>query len=466
MGIALTTASGLVGAEELFVRPASAAVRPAPWQLPAVQYDFGNYIAPAEQINGTMFRFGPLYTAFVPAVLRRNPTREDRLLLAAMLDEVELRYPYSPAGAMMVVSYGLPYFERFPQSLFRKLVPTSNDGSGDSAFLEAVPSPTDVTSGGSVTKATFNVPVQIEANEVLFSIRSDSLKIVNDIIGFLQGSGRLAGQSSPLRSTLLNFQETRLMFVQPGLPRQIANGAGLSYASEINPQSPMWMGFSSQQVNGGGPVAITTMAGNSSAKLTNAKPGDYFALAAIQHFSHNILDLAAFYSKPHENYAERVGYMFRSNPLPTPQTGDGFTNGGGTAWVPNQFNGTGDAAANAAGTGTVDGVGRFGHLNALQRSSRAADGTPIHNRMDGTGFDSMDVPGGSQQPKLQFSIFVPSSQFFATMRTSQASTDLATQNNVTPLEQGIERFMTATRRQNFLVPPRSLRALPFVELVG
>jgi hypothetical protein len=52
------------------------------------------------------------------------------------------------------------------------------------------------------------------------------------------------------------------------------------------------------------------------------------------------------------------------------------------------------------------------------------------------------------------------------MRTSQASTDLATQNNVTPLEQGIERFMTATRRQNFLVPPRSLRALPFVELVG
>jgi hypothetical protein len=48
-----------------------------------------------------------------------------------------------------------------------------------------------------------------------------------------------------------------------------------------------------------------------------------------------------------------------------------------------------------------------------KRSSRAADGTPIHLRMDGPG---------------------------------------------------LERFLTATRRQNFLIPPRRHRAFPLVEL--
>jgi hypothetical protein len=156
--------------------------------------------------------------------------------------------------------------------------------------------------------------------------------------------------------------------------------------------------------------------------------------------------------------------MFRSNPVPAAQTGDGFTNGGGTAWVANQFDGVNDASSNATGAGTADGKPRYGHLNALQRVSRAADGTPTHIRMDGPGFDTLDVPDGSSQPKLQFSIFVPTAQFFAQMRTAQASADLAAKYDVSPFEQGIERFLTTTRRQNFLVPPRSHRSLPLVEL--
>jgi hypothetical protein len=75
------------------------------------------------------------------------------------------------------------------------------------------------------------------------------------------------------------------------------------------------------------------------------------------------------------------------------------------------------------------------------------------------------VPDGSQQPKLQFSIFVPTADFFATMRRNQASLDLAQQYNVPPENLGLERFITATRRQNFLVPPRRHRAFPLLELV-
>jgi hypothetical protein len=50
------------------------------------------------------------------------------------------------------------------------------------------------------------------------------------------------------------------------------------------------------------------------------------------------------------------------------------------------------------------------------------------------------------------------------MRSHQASVDLARAHAVPEDDQGIERFLTASRRQNFLVPPRRHRAFPLIEL--
>jgi hypothetical protein len=97
--------------------------------------------------------------------------------------------------------------------------------------------------------------------------------------------------------------------------------------------------------------------------------------------------------------------------------------------------------------------------------------------MDGPGVDAMDVPAfqtfpgqpatpaGSPQFKLQFLIFVPTADFFAQLRTNAAAQDL--QHEFLDDEDddnGLERFLTATRRQNFLVPPRRHRAFPLLEL--
>jgi hypothetical protein len=142
---------------------------------------------------------------------------------------------------------------------------------------------------------------------------------------------------------------------------------------------------------------------------------------------------------------------------------DQYADGGGPALLPNQNRGPHYAARTAQGIGTAGGERRMGHLSCLQRSSRAADGTPIHLRMDGPGYDAMDVPDGTAQPKLQFTIFVPSAEFFRTLRTSQASLDLQRTYGVRPEDNGLERFITATRRQNFLVPPRRHRAFPLTE---
>jgi hypothetical protein len=345
---------------------------------------------------------------------------------------------------------------------------------------EAVPSPTDVSGQNpGITKLRFNVPVQIESNDLLITIRGDDSSYVADVVSWLGGSNVLVGRpiASPAFAGLLTFTSSRAMFQQMGLPRYVAGVNNLPFAPFIHPQSPMWMGFADQQVDGSGPAAITTCAGNASARLTTAVAGDYFDNASVQHLAHDILDMAQFFDLDASGtpgsdgtFTERVQYMFRSTPPPSTGNADQFTNGGGPSFLDNRFEGTGDALASAQGIGTpIDPTTgqhehRMGHLSCLQRSSRAGDTTPIHVRMDGPGFDSMDVPDGSNQPKLQFTVFVPSADFFRTMRVNQASLDLAAQNAVATTDNGLERFITATRRQNFLIPPRRHRAFPLLEL--
>jgi hypothetical protein len=282
----------------------------------------------------------------------------------------------------------------------------------------------------------------------------------------LGGSNTLNGRhvTSPAFANLFTITSTRLMFVQRGLPRQIANDHKLPFAAQIHPQSPMWMGFADQQVSGSGSAIMTTFQGSNGTHLTTARPGDYFADGSIQHLAHDIQDLVQFYDPSKETYQERVQYMFRSNPIPSLGNADQFTNGGGPTFLPNVYQGRDDALHNAQAINTFNGEHRMGHLAALQRSSRAADGTPLHIRTDGPGFDSMDVPDGTNQPKLQFSIYVPTSEFFRVMRVNAASLDLVEANQVDEEDNGLERFITATRRQNYLVPSRLHRAFPLVEL--
>ncbi len=107
---------------------------------------------------------------------------------------------------------------------------------------------------------------------------------------------------------------------------------------------------------------------------------------------------------------------------------------------------------------------RTGPLFCLQRTSRAADGTPLHIRMDGPGFDAMAVPGGASVPKLQFTIFRADAEFFRTLRTSQASLDLQNKYSVSVEDNGLERFLTPPggRTSRFPAPSPSRTSLTSV----
>jgi hypothetical protein len=441
-----------------------------------IQFDISAFLAVPPATYGTevQFQMPPVHTVFLTAALDRTPTRADQAEMARALGLLERFYRWSAAELVTFVGYGLPYFGRLPGSLVAAHMPRLASDTARYVLEEARPGPTDVSQGNpGISKLRYNVGVAIEHNDLLFTLRGDNPEILADVLAWFAGSNRLRGRRvpSPAWDGLVRFTSSRHMFVQMGLPKAVARRHGLPYADYIAHRSPMWMGFADQQVNGAGPAAICTFAGNSSAHLTTASRGDYFDYGSIQHLSHVILDMLQFFdmdgpsSSPGSDgeFTERVQYMFHAPPIAEGNS-DQYADGGGPALLPNQNRGPHYALRTAQGIGTVNGERRMGHLSCLQRSSRAADGTPIHIRMDGPGFDAMDVPGGAAVPKLQFTIFVPSADFFARMRTSQASLDLQRTYAVDPGDNGLERFITATRRQNFLVPPRRHRAFPLTEL--
>ena len=471
-GVLTGTLATLAMLEELSWVPQREAF--AATSFPDVQFNIAPFTAPAQTFDGISVAMPPINTTFLTAKLARTPSKADAPRMEQALTTIEGNYPYAAGGVMTHVAYSDNYFGRLPSSLVNSRVPRTLDGN-QPVLKRAVAGPTDVAPGAHVMqlrRAAFNVPLALENNDVLFTVRGDDSSFVADVVAWLSGSNRLKGNSvtSPRFDAGLTITSTRLMFVQPGLPRNMAARNGLSFESFVNPFSPMWMGFADQQVNASAPAQNVTFVGGGGIKLTNATAGDYFDNGAIQHLSHVLLDLEQFYlngnaeDDPREPFDERVQYMFES-PQQVEQASDPFLNGGGPtnlskrgAFLANVFHGS-DAAQKSAQQ-----FARIGHLSALHRSGRTADGRPIHLRIDGPGFDALDTTNNRPTPKLQFSGFFPSADFFARLRTSQGSVDLLQQFNLDEDDHGLERFITATRRQNFLIPPRRHRAFPLIEL--
>jgi hypothetical protein len=83
-----------------------------------------------------------------------------------------------------------------------------------------------------------------------------------------------------------------------------------------------------------------TFRGADGIRFTTARAGDHFDNGANQHLSDDILDLQQFYDVDDQGvhsadavFTERVQYMFRSTPPPSPGNADQYTNGGGPAFL-------------------------------------------------------------------------------------------------------------------------------------
>ena len=155
--------------------------------LPDIQFDIGSFLASPVTHNdggGTVTaQFPPVFTAFATVRLGGRPNSNDQHALATALANIEQAYSFSPSGVFTFVAYGLPYFRRFSSSLFGQQVPRLTSNRSRFALEEAVPSPTDVSSvNPGVTKQTFNVPAQIESNDMVFEIRSAATRRQNFLV--------------------------------------------------------------------------------------------------------------------------------------------------------------------------------------------------------------------------------------------------------------------------------------------
>jgi hypothetical protein len=328
--------------------PTRQTVAPPPRGYPAGQYQIADYGLRVIGDAGVEVLVPPLWNLVITATLKRAPATRDQRRLEAALAAVESAYPYSPAGVFALVAYGLPYFRRslHPDVVAAHLPRMTADGAP--VLLDAIRFATD------------DPYTVLEAADLVFHLRSDTLEQLHDVWRALfGGSGTLAGRAAPEAdlSDLFAVTSVRTGFIGAGLPRRMAEQAGLAVASQIPQEAPLFMGFTSTQRLGQAEETAVRFEGLPDAAfppLTTARPGDYFAGGTTLHLSHLVEDLDGWYLLP---YAERLARMFNPGASAPP----------GRVTVPTDWLNPNPSAGDAA-------LGVLGHSAAIQRESRSRTG--------------------------------------------------------------------------------------------
>jgi hypothetical protein len=395
-------------------------------------------------------------TKWTAAALKAAKTRVENALV-----KVESPYPDTAAGLTIVVGWGLPYFsDVIGSTLSNKYLPAVPGTSPKQpAVIEAEQFPSDPST------------VVIENNHVMFKFRSDKQSILQSVESQLfenPSSGAYIGDLFDLTSKRMGFAGRG--FNQLSYAKTLATSRGVPSAGSIPNNAQLMMGFTSTQTQALGPDNIPSF--ETLRGVTDQWPGGYFAAGCAMHLSHLYLDLDTWYADP-AAYAERVGKMFNPRIASTAVKGT-VTIPNGPAQVSTRAQVDADAAA-----------GQAGHNSLLQQATRLPSdtvdnygrlrtkGTPIPVRED---FNTLDdpfawLPGDTAlragtAPGLHFVAFVPSHLAF---RKARMAMDGYMPDNttlpVTGRAAGINGIMTASHRQNYVIPPRKNRSFPLAELL-
>jgi hypothetical protein len=381
-----------------------------------------------------------------------------RNTLEDLLQGLDDDYEDTPAGLTVTVGWGLPYFrERVPGAAERH-VPIDRRASTTrrrrKALLDAIRFPSD-------PEETI-----LEGNDAVFLLRSDrfehiqagSTKIVDGLDGIFEATSIRKGFAGG------GFDGGK------GLPKALAQAAGVPGADLIPDGSELFLGFTSTQRHALGPPRIVNF---ETLGLVDLGPRGYFRGGTHMHLSHVFENLEAWYLD--FDFAERVDTTFRPRLQVEP----------GTKTVPQPP----QSAASARDVRTdFRRFGAIGHSSSMQSTTRlqadvlGADGTlyrkgtAIPQRAD---FNTLDNPffwtaqperdGMAEEPAagLHFVVFNPSSDDFHRNRLAMDGVlPDGTRIPFTPRArgQGFNSVLQTTHRQNFLVPPRRHRSFPLAEL--
>jgi hypothetical protein len=406
----------------------------------------------------------PLHHQVVTAKVRVEARQSDLLAARESLEEVltqlEERYEATPAGLAVTVAWGLPYFQRYVPGLAARHLPIDRRASQArerpaSALQDAIRFPSDPED------------TILEDNDVAVLVRSDDRDHVAD------GAERIFGEAADLfelTSVRKGFQGGGFTGAK-SLPKAMATAAGVPGADLIPDTAQLFLGFTSTQLHTQGQSAIANF---ETLGLIDVREG-YFRHGTHMHLSHLFEDLEAWYLD--FDFRERVDTTFRprlrakagAQTLPQP---------------PGRSVAEPDVEADFRRFGAIGHAASIQPSSRLQMDMRGADGrlyrkgTAVPLRAD---FNTLDNPFfWTADPErdrfdrqaaagLHFVSFNPSSDDFR--RNRLAMDGVLPGGARIPVEpraraQGLNSVLRTTHRQNFLVPPRSRRSFPLVELLG
>ena len=400
----------------------------------------------------------PLHHRIVTARVRK-PGRAAQARLEHALAAVEARYPSTAAGVGVTVGWGLPYFRRY--------VPKLADGRRYPSYLpsDLAASRAARTHVAAVVEATpfasDPAGVVIGSDDVVFQFRSDDVAHIDD------------AQAHVVLPHLFEVTSVRNGFVGggfgtgPGLAKQMALAAGVPGAELIVDGVQMFLGFTSTQKAAMAPDRIAsfeTLRGQ-----TDQKPGSFWAGGAAMHLSHLDEDLEAWWQTV--PFTDQLRAMTRPGLTVPDKT---YT----IAEDVTRVEDAGDVHADLAKFGGVGHSATLQTVTRLQADTRDAygvlrpRGTAIVQRAD---FNTLDNPfaqpatGASPAAGVHFVAFAPTTGLFnRARRAMDGALGGGSTLGLDPRDRalGFNRFVHATHRQNFVVPPRQHRSFPLAEFVS
>lgn len=339
--------------------------------------------------------------------LRTDPDESAREQVEDTFESLERAYAYDVEGLLFTVSYTPAYFETVgvesplpePESL------TSLESGGlDFDTFDAL-----------VHLASNSASVVLEAEEALFGevAEPNGVEMTADLTGVFE-----------------RVEPRRTGFVGDGLPREMAEEAGVDVPEELPEDAPFFMGFRSGFAESQAPESRVTI-----------QQGPYEG-GSTAHVETLDLQLRTWFQQ--DDHFLRVAQMFSPEHATEELVGETGERLGTSTGV------VGTIADRTAQDARSEGV--VGHAQKAARG-RDDDGTPPLLRRD---FNTLD----GDRPGVHFLSHQRTISDFVRVREAMTGGDVAGQGVGQRHNNGILQYIFVDRRGNYLTPPRRLRALP------
>ncbi|WP_418285099.1 DUF7405 family protein [Halorubrum sp. DTA46] len=357
----------------------------------------------------------PDHCVLVPLRLRTVPDDESRRQVESAFERLESAYDHDPTGLLFTVGYSSAYFDRLGGDDGVDGV----DGVDGADGVDApVPEPTALTSMESPEFDEFDAIVHLASDDPAVALEAERA-----LFGEADPNGL---DPEPLDEVFERAEPRRTGFVGAGLPADHADLPGVP--ESVPDEAPFFMGFRSGFAESQAPEDRVTI-----------REGP-FAGGATLHVSTMDLNLRQWFEQ--DSRYQRVAKTFSPDHADegVGDIGEALGAATGAAAV------AGDAEADARTRGIV------GHAQKAARA-RDSDGTPPLLRRDVNTVDG-DTPG------VHFIAYQRTIDDFVRVRNAMTGADLTEGGVGQRLNNGILQYILVRRRGNFVVPPRSTRALP------